>query len=114
MNTINVTYLEEVCGGSKEIIKEMVDIFIEQVPEFYSEMRSLLDDKKYQDLGLLAHKAKSSVAIIGMDYLARKLKELELIAKEGEKVETYEDYLSEFKSETGKAVKELNTYLNNI
>jgi HPt (histidine-containing phosphotransfer) domain-containing protein len=113
MNTINVTYLEEVCGGSKEIIREMVDIFLEQVPQFYSEMRNLVDDKKYHDLGLLAHKAKSSIAIMGMDYLARRLKELELIAKAGEKVEIYEEYLIEFKSETGKAVEELNAYLNN-
>lgn len=114
MNTINVTYLEEVCGGSKEIIREMVDIFLGQVPEFYSEMKILLDDKKYHDLGLLAHKAKSSVAIMGMNYLASKLKELEIIAKAGEKVETYEEYLIDFKSETGKAVEELNAYLNNM
>lgn len=114
MNTVNVTYLEEVCGDSKEVIREMVDIFIEQVPEFYSEMQSLYNDSKYHDLGLLAHKAKSSVAIMGMDSLALKLKEFELIAKAGEKTEQYITYIDEFHSETEKAIKELKDYINKM
>ena len=113
-STINVTYLEEVCGGSEEIIKEMVSIFLEQIPEFFGEMSNLLRTEKYHDLGLLAHKAKSSVAIMGMDYLAGKLKELELIAKAGENIPSYEDYLKDFKIETDKALEELNTYIKNI
>lgn len=114
MQTVNVTYLEEVCGGSKEVIREMVDIFLEQIPEFYSEMKTLLDNKQYYDLGLLAHKAKSSVAIMGMDKLALRLKELELIAKAGDKTVKYNIYVEEFYSETEKAVEELNSYINNM
>lgn len=114
MNTVNVTYLEEVCGGSKEIIKEMVGIFFDQVPEFYSEMKSLMEDKNYYDLGLLAHKAKSSVAIMGMQALAGRLKELELIAKAGERSSEYGAFIQEFYDETGKAVSELKEYINNL
>ena len=114
MKTVNVTYLEEVCGGSEEVIKEMVDIFLEQVPEFYNEMQGLLREKKYHDLGMLAHKAKSSVAIMGMDHLALRLKELELSAKSEEKVDEYNNYLAEFKTETDKAIAELKVYLNNL
>ena len=38
--------------------------------EIYNEMKSLLAAKNYLHLGLLAHKAKSSVAIMGMKELA--------------------------------------------
>jgi HPt (histidine-containing phosphotransfer) domain-containing protein len=114
MNTVNVTYLEEVCGGSKEIIREMVDIFIGQVPEFYSEMQSLYNDGKYHELGLMAHKAKSSVAIMGMDSLAGKLKELELLAKAGENTGEYSNYIHEFHIETEKAIRELEEYTNKM
>ncbi len=114
MNTVNVTYLEEVCGDSKEIIKEMVDIFIEQIPGFCSEMHSLYNDEKYHDLGLLAHKAKSSVAIMGMESLAVQLKEFELIAKSGEKTEQYSTYIDKFCTETDKAIKELKDYINKM
>lgn len=114
MNTIDVKYLEEVCGGSKEIIREMVDIFIEQIPEFYSEMQSLYNDGKYHELGLLAHKAKSSVAIMGMDSLAGKLKELELQAKAGEKTGEYINYIQAFFDETQNALRELEEYTNKM
>jgi HPt (histidine-containing phosphotransfer) domain-containing protein len=114
MSTINVKYIEEVCGGSKEIIREMVDIFIEQIPEFYSEMQALYNDKKYHELGLLAHKAKSSVAIMGMESLAGKLKELELEAKAGENTGEYLNYIQAFFDETEKAIRELKEYTNKM
>ena len=112
--TIDISYIEEVCGGSSELISEMIDIFREQVCEFNNEMKQLYEAKKYYDLGLLAHKAKSSIAIMGMNDLAGKLKELELNAKEGIKIDTYSDYISDFKNQTGEALKELDTYLETL
>ncbi len=112
--TIDISYLEEVCGSSSELISEMIDIFREQVFEFNNEMKQLYEDKKYYDLGLLAHKAKSSIAIMGMNDLADKLKELELNAKEGIKIETYSDFITDFKNQTEEALKELDTYLETL
>ncbi len=114
MEIINVDYIEEVCGGSKEIIKEMVDIFRQQIPEFCNEMKSLLDSGQNYNLGLLAHKAKSSVAIMGMQDLADKLKELEHKAKKGEEAESYSEYIEAFKRDTSLALKELDDYIKNI
>lgn len=111
---IDISYIEEVCGSSSELISEMIDIFREQVSEFNKEMKSLYESKKYYDLGLLAHKAKSSIAIMGMNDLADKLKELELNAKEGIKIETYNDFISDFMDQTGEALKELDSYLETL
>ncbi len=114
MKIINVSYLEEVCGGSKEIISEMIGIFKDQVIEFNDEMSKLLEEKNYYDLGLLAHKAKSSIAIMGMEDMAMKLKYLELKAKTGEEADTYPGYISDFKAQTDIAITELDIYLNNL
>ena len=114
MSIINVAYIEEICGGSKEIIIEMVDIFRQQVPEFLDEMTALHNDKQYYELGLLAHKAKSSVAIMGMEDLAVKLKELELKAKASEEIESYPSYLESFREQTNVALDELNVYINKL
>jgi len=114
MKIVDVSYLEEVCGGSKEIVSEMISIFEDQVAEFYSEMSKLLLEKKYNDLGLLAHKAKSSIAIMGMQELAQKLKDLELTAKDEVEIEKYPGYLSDFKIQTDIAITELNIYLNGL
>lgn len=64
---INIEYLDSVSGGDSGIIGEIVIMFREQCIEIHNEMKSLLSVKNYTSLGLLAHKAKSSVAIMGMN-----------------------------------------------
>ena len=76
-------------------------------------MKSLFSEKNYHSLGLLAHKAKSSVAIMGMNDLAEMLKTFELQAKEGKESELYESYITRFKTETDAAVTELEDLVNN-
>jgi HPt (histidine-containing phosphotransfer) domain-containing protein len=110
---INTEYLDSVSGGDNEIIREIVVMFTEQVAETENQMRTLLAEKSYTTLGLLAHKAKSSVAIMGMGDLAALLKTFELQAKEGIETEKYESYINRFVQETGEAIKELNELLNN-
>jgi len=97
---INTEYLDSVSGGDNEIIREIVVMFGEQVIEIHNQI--------YPQLGMLAHKAKSSVAIMGMESLALMLKTFELQAKEGLESEKYESYINRFAYEGGEAVKELN------
>jgi HPt (histidine-containing phosphotransfer) domain-containing protein len=109
---IKTDYLDSVSGGDSEIINEIVAMFKEQSVEIYNEMKSLLAEKNYNSLGLLAHKAKSSVAIMGMNDLADMLKIFELNAKAGKDSHLYESYLTRFKSDTEEAVKELEDLIN--
>ena len=97
---INMEYLDSVSGGDPEIISEIVIMFKNQAIEIYNEMKSHLSGKNYKSLGLLAHKAKSSVAIMGMNDLTLMLKTFELQAKEGKESELYESYITRFKTET--------------
>lgn len=114
MVRVNVSYIEEVCGKDKEIIAEMVKIFCEQVPEIIHDLRTNFNSGNFYELGLVAHKAKSSVAIMGMDELAGKLKELELKAKAGEDKHLYEGYIDDYIVHTREAISELNEYLKVI
>ncbi len=108
---INTEYIETVSGGDKEIVKDLVSIFRDQADEFTAEMKLLLEKKDYFNLGLLAHKAKSSVAIVGMTDLAGLLKTFELEAKAGSNTGNYDGYISRFETETRKAVQELESYI---
>jgi len=110
---INMEYLDSVSGGDPDIIKEIVTLFREQSVEIYDEMRSLFLSKNYHSLGLLAHKAKSSVAIMGMNDLADMLKKFELQAKEEKEPHLYEGYLERFRSETTQAIAELDDVIIN-
>jgi HPt (histidine-containing phosphotransfer) domain-containing protein len=110
---INMEYLDSVSGGDAGIINEILVIFKEQSVEIYNEMKSHLASKNYTSLGLLAHKAKSSVAIMGMNELANLLKTFELQARDGKEPQLYESYLERFISETQVAIAELEDLLNN-
>ena len=81
----DLSYLKSMSGDNQELIHEMIEIFTSQVEEFMVEMQDLLDDDDYEALGKLAHKAKSSVAIMGMNNLAKKLKELESLTQNGQR-----------------------------
>lgn len=111
---INPGYLESVAGGDKETVKEIVAMFREQVAEITSEMKNLLSRKDYYNLGMLAHKAKSSVAIMGMDDLAKLLKTFELQAKEGSETDKYASYISVYEHDATQAVAELDAYAGTL
>jgi HPt (histidine-containing phosphotransfer) domain-containing protein len=79
---INLSYLESIADGDDEIIRELIEIFLDQVPEFTDGMDKHLINREWKDLAGLAHKAKSSVISMGMADLGNiDLKNLELIAK---------------------------------
>jgi len=103
---INPEYLDSIAGDDPTLISEIVDMFKVQSAEIFEEMKSLYAKKEFKLLGMLAHKAKSSVAIIGMNDLATMLKTFELSAKEGTSPELYESYINRFGAETNAAIAE--------
>jgi HPt (histidine-containing phosphotransfer) domain-containing protein len=110
---INTEYLNTISGGDSDMIREIVAMFREQVVEIHFEMKTFLEEKNYLSLGLLAHKAKSSVAIMGMNDLATMLKIFELQAKESKEPEKYQSYVDKFGTDTAEAVKELDDLVKN-
>ena len=104
---VDLSYLNEMSEGDSTLIKEMIDIFFSQVDEFIELMNNYLDKKEYENLGKIAHKAKSSIAIMGMNELANDLKTLEIIAKNGEKIEQYPKYIAKFENQCQLAIQEL-------
>ncbi len=104
-------YLLSITGGDMEVMSEIAGIFGSQVPEFLTGMRSLLEQEKHYELGLLAHKAKGSVTVLGMEETAKMLKEFELLAKAGEQKEKYIGFITRFEADTTTVMEEVNDYL---
>ncbi|HYX09916.1 MAG TPA: Hpt domain-containing protein [Bacteroidales bacterium] len=109
----DLTYLETMSAGNEDLMKEMIDIFIEQVNELSTEMQHHMDENNWMALSKIAHKAKSSVAIMGMNNLAADLKQLELMAKDAKETNSYQDIVERFNTECGQAVEELKSLTNN-
>jgi HPt (histidine-containing phosphotransfer) domain-containing protein len=113
-NFINTAYLEMVSGGSREITEELISIFRQQAEEFYRQMTEFNETGNHEELGLLAHKAKSSVAIMGMEELASQLKELEINARNSADTGSYQNVIAKFQFETSEAIKELDYYISTL
>jgi len=87
---IDLSYLKEMSGDNKDIMHEMVDIFIEQNPEFTLGIATYFENKQWTNLGAIAHKAKSSVRIMGMSALGDCLEKIEHYSKGNQKIELQE------------------------
>ena len=107
MAYINLNYLESIAGGDPDIIEEMKDIFISQVPEFIENLNKYLIEGQFIELGKEAHKAKSSVMIMGMEELGKDLKALQLATIAGTNEDTYQKYVKEFEVQCLGAIEEL-------
>jgi len=103
----NLDYLKEITGGEPEIMQEFIQMFFDQLTEFRDGMTKYLAEKKWKELGELAHKAKSSVMTFGMNDLGLKLKDLQLKTQKLEDIEKYPAYVEEFMNTMACAEEEL-------
>jgi len=103
----DLNYLKTMSGGDPTFIREMIALFREQIDEYKLIMPELLQKKKYVELSKVAHKAKSSVAVMGMTDAAELLKELEILAQGGLEVDKYDRMINEFLEQSQMALIEL-------
>lgn len=111
---IDLSVLEEITDGSPELLHDMLDIFFLQVPTFIRDMEEANSHGESAKLGAIAHKAKSSVATMGITSLIQEMKDFEILAKSGENPERYATYINLFKANTEKAIEELKNIKSNL
>ncbi len=105
----NLSYLKNMTDGNPDLIQELIDIFTSQADEYVSEMHDLYSNSDWQALSRLAHKAKSSVAIMGMNELSEMLKDFEILARDQKNVDKFPEYIEKFTCEINEACKELKS-----
>ncbi len=108
MSTIDLTYLESVTDGNKDLMKELIDIFKMQVPEYLDDFKAAYDAKDMRAVGKIAHKAKSSVAIMGMASLVNQLRELEQLGTDNVFKPECQVYIDNFKLSCTEAIEQLD------
>ena len=65
----NLDYLQQVFQGNDAMVHRILDSFEEQVPAYFAEMDKRWHEGRWQDIHPLAHKAKSSIGMLGMTAL---------------------------------------------
>ncbi len=81
---IQTMRIEDLAGGDKEFLNEIISIFLAQIPDFVSKMKTALENEEWSVLAREAHTAKSSALTFGMEETGKLLKKIQLVAQDGE------------------------------
>lgn len=111
---INLSYLKSISDGNNSFILELIDMFIEQVPEYQKTLQDLMDKKDWHNLARTAHKAKSAILMVGMDELSSDLKKLEENAKVKKKIDEYQEIITKFVRHSNIAINKLKIIRSEI
>ena len=111
---INPEHLDSVTGGDEKFKKELIDVFIQQLPTLLVGLEKALQQKDYKQLSAIAHKTKSSVALMGIESLRADMAELEQKAKTGEDFELYKSIVTNFLSASTDVLTEIENYKKNL
>ena len=106
-NIINTEYLYEI-STSPIFIKKMISLFRQNIAQFSSEMPKAVLKKDFINLAELAHKAKSSIIIFGMNNDSEKMKMLEFDAKNNKNTDTFNERINSFINNCKEALQELD------
>jgi HPt (histidine-containing phosphotransfer) domain-containing protein len=62
----DLSYLNQVFQGNREMIHNIIKLFLQQVPNYIDEMEECVRKNEPLSLHPLAHKAKSSISMLGI------------------------------------------------
>lgn len=78
---MQLDYLDEISGGDTQFKHDLIKIFLNQMPEFISNMKKFAMHSDYENLAKEAHTAKSSVLVFGMKTTGDTLKRIQHLAE---------------------------------
>jgi HPt (histidine-containing phosphotransfer) domain-containing protein len=107
---IRTEQLESISSGDKSFEKELIEIFLEQIPSFILNIKSFFEKNDLINLAKEAHTAKSSALIFGLTNTGNSLKEIQLQAEE-KKVEKLAALIESVEIELKDAEKQLQKIL---
>ncbi|MCZ2355293.1 MAG: Hpt domain-containing protein [Bacteroidia bacterium] len=110
---INMNYLEEALLNAKEALLEVINSFIENIPNEMLQLTLFIQEPDFELIKQKAHKIKASFSIVGMKAAADLCYQLEISAKNNSLAEVKSIFLKlEDQYESG--YKELKQYKEKI
>jgi PAS domain S-box-containing protein len=106
---LNLSYLNEITGGSEELRDELIALFASESESQLSAIREACTRKDSHTLGQIIHKYRSSLFSVGMLSTADKYKELEASLKRNEWPTELEITISALEGEAIAGLEELRS-----
>ncbi|HEY1025968.1 MAG TPA: Hpt domain-containing protein [Sphingobacteriaceae bacterium] len=84
---VNLSYLRDIASGSVEFMIEMIDIFLDQTPEYFRNLETAVAEKNWKGVADVAHKIKPTLAFMGVNSGKQDIEDIEHKARDGRDVE---------------------------
>lgn len=104
---INLDYLKTTTSNDKETILALLDMFKSQIPDLKSGIITAFDNKNWSALKEVAHKAKNSFQILGMQDEADELQKLEILCSQEKDTHLYNGFVKRFIDACDSSIKEI-------
>jgi CheY-like chemotaxis protein len=81
---IDLSYLNSLLGNDQVMIAEIIQTFKEETPEMLSELKKGITNHNFEKIARIAHKAKASFKMFGMDKVVGAFVQMEVDCKAGD------------------------------
>jgi HPt (histidine-containing phosphotransfer) domain-containing protein len=78
----DLSNLDEMLGGDRQAMLQMVKIFLQATPESLTELNNCFDKSDLDGVSKLAHKLKSSIDIFSIEEIKNDIRRMENLARE--------------------------------
>lgn len=112
LNTLSsdadLEYLGKISGGKPQVVQQFVSLFITQTTEFLREIDEFLEQQDWPKVASCAHKAKSSIAIMGLTEISHALDAVEISIDAGNDLEQIPQVIKNVQSACVIAIEKLS------
>lgn len=110
-NLVNWDLINTYLGDDKDFQKQMIQVFISNMPEYYDDLESAFNNKDLEAIGKQAHKMKSSLSMMGIEAAHNLAVELENQSKQNVEVASLEKQIIDLENILSSAIEELKKAL---
>jgi hypothetical protein len=107
---VDISFIQNLTSGDIVVIKEIISLFRMEVPLYIADLKKSYDEKQWDNLAAVAHKAKSSFALMGIQEVVADLKSLEIQAKDKQITDIFPAIISNVETIYNLAIKELEAF----
>lgn len=111
---MDLAFLAKFTGGDQELTIQLIEIFLQQVPEAVEKIEMLLPEKRWSEIFPVAHKVKSSIAIFGLEEIRSCVISIEEYTRDKIKLDSVPALFQQFKAGSETAVKNLRYELKKL
>ena len=103
----DLTNLDEMLGGDRQAMLQMVKIFLQATPESLTELNNCFSKNDLDGVSKLAHKLKSSIDIFAISEIKNDIRRLENLAREQVNVEEIPALMEKVNSILNEAIEQV-------